>query len=121
MRGGNRSKVQAAPGVRPPPPPASLDPAEKELWDELASMVEKAGTFQATDVLAFRLAVRAVHRSLMCPLDAPPSASARLAQDARVSLESFGLSPIGRQRVDAAPPPKSVVQRYLEETTGDAK
>jgi phage terminase small subunit len=95
--------LTAKPGAKVPLPPKGLDANQKRLWRELASAVEDLGTFQASDIAAFRQLVRSVVRAELCPLDAPPSAAARLEQAAAAALSSFGLSPLARERVKVPP------------------
>lgn len=104
MRGGNRQRIRSRPGAKVPPPPRGLDPLQRGLWLELARAVEKAGTFQPSDIVAFRQLVRAVARAEAAPLDAPPSAGARLEQAAASALASFALTPASRERMRVTPP-----------------
>lgn len=104
MRGGNRQRLAASPGASVPPPPRTLDEVQRRLWRELAVAVEELGTFAASDLVAFRALVRAVARAERCPLDAPPSAAARLEQVAASALAGFGLSPAARERLKVRPP-----------------
>jgi hypothetical protein len=106
MRGGNRSNVMAHIGkvARVPKPPRNLDREQRRVWVELAREVRIVGTYQASDLTAFRALVRAVTRAELCPLDAPPSAAGRLEQAAASALASFGLHPLARERVRTRPP-----------------
>src|SRR5690349_9697594 len=105
MRGGNRQRPTARPGAKVPRPPRDLDEPQRRVWRELAHAVEALGTFQDSDLCAFRQLVRVVTRAELCPLDAAPSAAARLEQSAGSALERFGLSPLARERVRVTPPP----------------
>jgi hypothetical protein len=107
MRGGNRTRLVSRPGAKVPPPPRGLDPLRRSLWLELARAVEKAGTFMPSDIVAFRQLVRAVARAEAAPLDAPPSAGARLEQAAASALAGFGLTPAARERLKITPPDDS--------------
>ena len=100
MRGGNRQRLAARPGARVPPPPRALEECQRVLWAELARAVETLGTYRPSDLAAFRAMVRGVARAERCPLDAPPSAAARLEQAAKSALESFGLTPAARERLN---------------------
>jgi hypothetical protein len=104
VRGGNRQRIASRPGAKVPAPPRTLDPEQRRLWIELARAVEKAGTFQPSDLVAFRQLVRAVARAEVAPLDAAPSAAARLEQAAASALASFGLTPAARERLKVVPP-----------------
>lgn len=103
MRGGNRQRLTSQPGAKVPRAPRGLDANQRRLWVELAGAVEELGTFQPSDLASFRGLVRCVARAELCPLDAPPSAAARLEQAAAAALSSFGLSPLARERVKVAP------------------
>ncbi len=113
MRGGNRTAPTARPGVKVPRPPRNLDGKQREVWLELAEAVERLGTFQLSDLAAFRAMVRSVTRAELCPLNAPPSAAGRLEQAAASALASFGLSPLARERVKVAKNDRSVAARIL--------
>lgn len=104
MRGGNRQRLTSGVRVRPPKPPRGLEAAEVALWRELAGAVYGLGTYTGSDSAAFRRMVRCVHRAEVCPLDAAPSASARLEQAAASALAGFGLTPAARERLRTAPP-----------------
>lgn len=103
MRGGNRTRVTRRPGAKVPAPPRALDALQRGLWRELARAVEVAGTFQASDLVGFRQMVRTVARAEAAPLDAAPSAAARLEQAAGSALAAFGLTPQARERLKVAP------------------
>jgi hypothetical protein len=106
VRGGNRQRPVSRPGAKVPRPPTALDGTQRRIWLELARAVERLGTYQPSDLTAFRAMVRAVTRAELCPLDAPPSAAGRLEQAAASALSSFGLSPLARERVKVPPPPR---------------
>jgi phage terminase small subunit len=103
VRGGNRQRLVSAPGASVPSPPRNLDETQRRLWRELARAVEELGTFADSDLVAFRALVRAVGRAESLPLDAPPSAAARLEQVAASALAGFGLSPAARERLKVRP------------------
>jgi hypothetical protein len=108
VRGGTRN-ITGRRGARVPPPPKGIDNRQKKLWRELAGAVEELGTFMPSDLAAFRSMVRSLARAEACPLEAPPSAAAKLESSARGALESFGLTPRAREKVTLppAPPPKN--------------
>jgi phage terminase small subunit len=96
----------ARPGAKVPQPPRDLDAEQAKLWRELAGAVERLGTFQPSDVVAFRQMVRTVARAEACPMGTAASAAGRLEQAAASALAAFGLSPLARERVRVPPPPK---------------
>jgi phage terminase small subunit len=114
VRGGNRQAPTARPGAKVPRPPRALDDDQRRIWFELAKAVERLGTFQPSDLAAFRAMVRSVTRAELCPLDAPPSAAGRLEQAAASALASFGLSPLARERVKVEKDERSVAERILD-------
>jgi hypothetical protein len=90
---------------RPPRPPKGLPAPEVEVWNQLASAVGPAGngTYSASHLLAFRLAVRVVTIALTADESVPPSAVSRLLQAAGSALGRFGLDPMSVSRVSPAP------------------
>ncbi|BDG04992.1 hypothetical protein [Anaeromyxobacter oryzae] len=89
---------------RVPPPPTGESAAFKRNWRELARQVDALSVFTETDYTAFRLLVRAVTLIDDLPPLAPPSAVARLVQNASGMLSRFGLDPASRGRVESVKP-----------------
>lgn len=113
MRGGNRSRI-STPGAKVPAPPPDLTEAEQRLWLELATAVERLGTFQPSDVLFFRLCVRTLAQA-ECAAEMAPTARARVLQAAGSMLNAFGLSPLSRERVEIPEDDRSPGDRLRDE------
>jgi phage terminase small subunit len=105
--------IVSAGGAKVPPAPRRLSAAERGIWRELAAAVERLGTFQPSDLLFFRLAVKTIAESESSGKIAP-TARAKLRQTAASMLNAFGLSPQGRQRVTPVVDKRNAARRVLD-------
>lgn len=88
-----------------PPPPRGLSKVEQRVWRELAPQVEHLGVFARSDFTAFRLLVETVAEMRSPDFKKEKgTARVRMRQVASTLLQSFGLNPASRDRLNVQPP-----------------
>lgn len=120
-----RVKPKAAAAVAASPasvvgdPPADFTDLQRQVWCELGrALDERPGTFTEADRPAFRLTVEAVAATRSMSDETPATARVAATKAAAALLAAFGLLPVARSRVTAAPP-KAEAKRASVEIPGD--